>query len=188
MLEVMIAAAPIREPLSPQHRRARIVLIALVVSLCFAALAARPRLASAEGVHFDPNSPAGKEYALPLDQARNEASGNAGAEGTGGSREASGESAALFGAGVPGDPAPGSQGAGEHGTGRHGSGGSDAGGGAAPAQPEPGGHSDTGGIRAISAGGDSYSWTTGAGLVLAILVLGGLLGLGLRGLQRTRSA
>ena len=47
-----------------------------------------------DGVHVDPNSPAGKEYALPLDSARREARGGATSGG------GSGDSAPLFGVGI----------------------------------------------------------------------------------------
>lgn len=53
------------------------------------------------GVHLDPGSPAAKEYALPLNQAR---------QTGGGSRHASTGSAALFGAGIK---PPGSGGSGQ---------------------------------------------------------------------------
>jgi hypothetical protein len=50
-------------------------------------------------VHVDPGSPAAKEYALPLNQARQTGSASSGAAGSGGSRSGSGE-AALFGTGI----------------------------------------------------------------------------------------
>src|SRR5215213_2131943 len=45
-------------------------------------------------VHFDAESPAGKEYALPLDQAREEAAGAGKTDGP------AGEKAPLFGEGI----------------------------------------------------------------------------------------
>src|SRR6476619_4464476 len=45
-----------------------------------------------DGVHVDPNSPAGKEYALPLDSARRDANG--------GGDSAAGSGAPLFGVGI----------------------------------------------------------------------------------------
>lgn len=59
-----------------------------------AALAPAPAVASGpgNGVHVDPNSPAGKQYEIPIPSARQEASG--------GSHHGSGGSAPLFGVGV----------------------------------------------------------------------------------------
>ena len=51
--------------------------------------------AQEEGVFFDPDTPAGKEYAIPLDQARRDAGG---AERAGRGNEAGGEP--LFGVGI----------------------------------------------------------------------------------------
>lgn len=51
-------------------------------------------IAQADGVYVDPDSPAGKEYALPLDAARREASGGGGG-GDGGA-----SAPPLFGAGI----------------------------------------------------------------------------------------
>ena len=50
--------------------------------------------AQEDGVFVDPDSPAGKEYALPLDTARREA------QGGGGSQAAGDDAPALFGAGI----------------------------------------------------------------------------------------
>jgi hypothetical protein len=56
------------------------------------------------GVHVDPNSPAGKEYALPLDSARREAAGGQKGAGTGTSPGQGAPAARggtpLFGAGI----------------------------------------------------------------------------------------
>lgn len=59
-----------------------------------AALAPAPAVASGPGagVHVDPNSPAGKQYEIPIPSARQEASG--------GAHHGSGGSAPLFGVGV----------------------------------------------------------------------------------------
>jgi len=75
---------------------------ALAVGIPGAAIAAEP------GVHIDPGSPAGTEYALPLDQARHDATppggGHGGAGGGGGGGGGAGSSGSggstLFGAGV----------------------------------------------------------------------------------------
>jgi hypothetical protein len=73
--------------------RTPIVLVAVLVLSLLAGWAARP--AHAGEVHFDPQGPAEKEYALPLQQARGEALGTGGTEA--GGRP---ETAPLFGVGV----------------------------------------------------------------------------------------
>lgn len=79
------------------------VLGALPVLLILGCLAFASRAQAGE-VHFDPESPAGKEYALPLQQARHEALGPGGGEGDGGSAAAA---APLFGVGVGDGPSGG---------------------------------------------------------------------------------
>src|SRR3954469_21205866 len=65
-----------------------------------------PAGASAEdepGVHADPGSPAGKEYVIPLEGARREASGGGGSAGSqsgGGGGGSAASPAPLFGAGI----------------------------------------------------------------------------------------
>jgi hypothetical protein len=95
-------------------------LLCLVPALAVA-LTAMPSAAVAQsgpepGVSVDPNSPAGKEYALPVPQARSDAQG----KGKAGSKKSSGQSAPLFGEGVkpstgssapPANPAPTTTGA-----------------------------------------------------------------------------
>lgn len=54
---------------------------------------ASPAAAQEDGVTYDPDSPAGKEYALPLDRARDEATGNDRRTSQKGGSE-------LFGAGI----------------------------------------------------------------------------------------
>src|SRR5262245_47020620 len=60
-------------------------------------------IAAERGVHIDPGSPAGKEYALPLDQARRDAAppgaGHSGGAGGGGGDSAGSGGAPLFGTG-----------------------------------------------------------------------------------------
>jgi hypothetical protein len=80
-------------------------LAGVAVALLISALAP-PSLARAQdGVFVDPDSPAGKEYALPLEQARREAAGGANR----GEGEASGgREPSLFGEGInPGNGAAG---------------------------------------------------------------------------------
>jgi hypothetical protein len=68
---------------------------ALVLGLAGTASAAEP------GVHVDPGSPAGKEYAIPLDQARHDAGLPPGGGNTGGGGGSPGSGGSqLFGAGV----------------------------------------------------------------------------------------
>jgi hypothetical protein len=73
----------------------RLAIAALTPALA-AATPVVPALADS-GVHVDPRSPAGKEYALPLDQAKRDAGGESGQTGSSGST--SGRSA-LFGEGI----------------------------------------------------------------------------------------
>ncbi len=149
----------------------------------------------------DPDSPAGVEYQLPLDQARREASPNGG--GGGGSEPpsggGSGNPAPLFGAGISrdgsqsgggsdatADPDAGERaGAEQSGDradgGATGAGGSDAAG--------PGADQSTPSLRTASAesGGVSTGLTLG-GIALAVVVVGGALGLALRRGLRTTPA
>src|SRR3954469_3314415 len=72
---------------------------ALVPALAVVLGGATPTAAAAAepGVHVDPGSPAGKEYALPLDQAKRDAGAGTGQAGRPGG--SSGRSA-LFGEGI----------------------------------------------------------------------------------------
>jgi hypothetical protein len=59
-----------------------------------------PAFAEEDGIFVDPDTPAGKEYAIPLDQARQEAVGESrGTRISGGSMPTS--AGALFGEGIP---------------------------------------------------------------------------------------
>lgn len=61
--------------------------------------ATAPAFAQEEGIILDPDTPAGKEYAIPVDQARREAVGESGgARVSGGGTRAS--AGALFGQGI----------------------------------------------------------------------------------------
>jgi hypothetical protein len=131
------------------------------------------------GVHVDPESPAGKEYALPLDSARRDASG--GSNGTG----ASGQGAPLFGAGV-------SKATGSGGSERSGSGGG---------QGDGSASTDRGGSVSGGSGADAAQVArtvadSGGGLsagvitlliAMGVLLLGILIGLSVRLLRRTNS-
>jgi hypothetical protein len=160
------------------------VLVALVAILT---LAAPGSSSAAGGVHFDPESPAGKEYALPLDEARNEAAGtgNEGPEGSSGSRSGSkvesGESAPLFGEGVSGG---GSRSGATSGAGRSGApqeGGTKPSGGGAQSPGSTGAQG-----RQIPEGDGGYPVPAGIGLAALIVLIGVGAGLGLRGLRRVR--
>lgn len=134
-----------------------------------AVLAVVPAAPAAAQVHVDPGSPSGKEYAIPLESARQNAAGNSGTvlPGAGTSSAASGTSAPLFGEGV-GDKPKGARGRSQRGT-RSGIG---AGGGSsvdnaiAGAQP----------VRATIPSGGPKSTLTIAALALSVLLLGGVLG------------
>jgi hypothetical protein len=155
-----------------------------IVLACFAATIGlwlvSPSRAFAAEVHFDPDSPASKEYALPLPQARSEALGDSGV--TSGSPS----SAPLFGVGISG--------------GGRGGGGDD---GAAPVKGNSGGHgvfaagdrtSRTG--KPVGAGQDNgarpqhldgrsrYSAGTAIAWIVGVLVVGLLFGVLLRAAPR----
>jgi hypothetical protein len=152
------------------------MVLAGVVLATLSGLAAPGAQAVAGGVHFDPNSPAGKEYALPLAQARNEATGGGQAD------EASGTSAQLFGAGIAGR-GPGAGGIplqrAEKGTPR-----------ASQQTQRPRRRKSVEKIRLgahLSGIGGSYPVTDSAAIVAMIVLLGGGFGLALRALQRVSS-
>jgi hypothetical protein len=128
--------------------------------------------AQSDDPQVDPNSPAGTEYQLPLDRAREEAGGGRGGGGTrgsGGSRQA-----ALFGEGV--EPRrPVGTGASSSGTG---AGSSTQTAGASEAQEQDSAGSAPATVRAQAPapdGGGSGLLAVGAGAV-GVLVLGGRAG------------
>jgi hypothetical protein len=130
-------------------------------------------------VHFDPESPAGKEYALPLDQAREEAASAGKTDGP------AGEKAPLFGEGVSsggggpqaggGGPATGSPGNGAAGDGSDG-------------QPQAAGsnHSPAAVAAALSDDDNGYAVSSAILWILAIAALAGIAALLLRAFQRPR--
>ena len=137
--------------------------------------------AQSDGVHIDPESPAGKEYALPLESARENASPNLAGGGSsnpnGDSRGAGANPAPLFGAGISPRKA--------------------AAGGERPEQQdkEREGGEAMGGVEAgavPAAVADNESGLS-AGLLSAligggVLVVGGALGLSLRSLRKPNQA
>jgi hypothetical protein len=131
------------------------------------------------GVHVDPNSPAGKEYALPLDSARRDASGGASSGGSGG------DSAPLFGAGI----SRGGGSSGESAT-SSGSGSGDGKANGARDGGSGGSGSSVGGVDATQAAravADTGSGLSAGALTLLIalgvLAVGGLIGLSVRALR-----
>jgi hypothetical protein len=138
---------------------------------------AAPALALEPGVHIDPGSPAAKEYALPVNQARGTGSGG---EGSGGSSEK------LFGAGIK-PPSSGSSG------GRHGGRGAtgvsrSAQQPAAATQAQPTAPRAVQQAAARSTSGGSTSALVLFGGGVAILVLGAFTGIVLRHNRRPTSA
>lgn len=82
---------------------------AVAISTLTLALPAPLAVAQEEGVTVDPGSPAGKEYALPIDQARRDAA-DGGDRGGGGGVAAGRRPAPAFGEGVRPDRGSGSAG------------------------------------------------------------------------------
>lgn len=101
-------------------RRVQIVVV-LVLGACL--FTSAQAASAADGVIPDPGSPAGKEYAIPLDQARGDNGGTNGDQGAGSAPGSAGQSGGPgsppFGAGVAPDR---STGGGSRGSGGSGSG------------------------------------------------------------------
>lgn len=148
--------------------------VCAAVSLAIFAANAGQGVAQDNGVHVDPDSPAGKEYALPLDSARRAAEGQ---NASGGSSDAA---APLFGAGISHKASNGgskrktNQSGGADGSGDRSGGGSSAGG-----TPESG---SVAAAVATSGGGMSAGLLT-ALIALGVLAVGLATGLGLRALR-----
>lgn len=178
--------------------------------LVAASLAAAPGAGALEpGVHVDPGSPAGKEYAFPLDRARRDAGGSSRVHGRGhskpGSRQSDSTTPGLFGQGItPGGPrGPGGGTAGASPASAHATTGNSG-------QPGSRGHAATGSsrtargastapgsssgqqggaaarepalsdIRAAAETGDGSLLTSPVGLAVVLLAVGGGLGLAAR--------
>lgn len=138
--------------------------------------------AASGGVHFDPSSPAGQEYALPLERAREEAAGTQAQSGSNGSN---GEGAGLFGAGVSGG-GPQNGGAAGRPRGSAGNGSSTAGAGAGSgtarggeARADLNGRPPPTNIELAETGG-GFSLTAAVAIVAAILLAAAIAGLALR--------
>lgn len=180
---------------APPIRRIRrsIVLVGLVAALALGCTPAAPALAGE--VHFDPDSPAGKEYALPLPQARNEALGGEGIGGGGSPTQAP-----LFGVGIGGSGGPGGGSAGQGGQGGGASGtpsgssqsqggGEENGSTSRSGSKQSAGSNPSATTARVQAGEDaSFGLGTAVGLVAAILVAALLLGLALRALSRAATS
>lgn len=152
------------------------VITAFLAAVVLSILPAAP--AAAGEVHFDPDSPAGKEYALPLPQARNEAMGKEGI------KDEPPSQAPLFGVGVGGSGG-GSGGGGEsQGNGSPQSSGQNqgnSGGGGANPSDRP----RSGTAKANPATQDtSYGLGTAVALIGGILLIALALGLALRALTK----
>ena len=156
----------------------RLALIPLLL-----AVAAPPAVAQQDGVFVDPDSPAGKEYAVPIDQARGDAAG--------GGDAGPGEEP-LFGEGI--EPPSGDSAnvqSSERTQDSDGTRGKEEGSREKGAEPRPGegsgssvdvGHSSAA-IEAAAT--DGSSGLLSAGIAAAVLVAGLLGGLGLRRLLRS---
>ncbi len=155
---------------------------AAFTALLLAVAAAVPAAAQEDGVFVDPDSPAGKEYASPLEQARRDAAGGGGAGGGGGS---SGGSAGqpLFGVGIARAGETMNQGSGK-GSGRDGAAAAKASGGDDSARARdlaPNARSSAAIEAAASEGSDAL---LSVGVAAAVLAAGLLAGFGLRRLLR----
>jgi hypothetical protein len=149
---------------------------ACIIALLGLLAAGAEAAAQSDGVFVDPKSPAGKEYALPLDKARQDAAPN---PGGGGSQPGETE---LFGAGISKRGGGGQDGGNRSETGRSDRGDDDNERGA-----EGGAGVDARSVSkaaASSGSGISSGWLT-ALVACAVLLVGGIAGLSLRALRGT---
>ena len=138
--------------------------------------AAGDAAAQSDGVFVDPDTPAGKEYALPLDKARQDVAPGAGVQGS------EGGDAELFGVGI----SKKSGGGGEAGGGQTAANGGDR----AKDESDGSGSDGMAGAdprsvaKAAASGGSGISpgWLT-ALIAFGVLVVGGVAGLSLRALR-----
>lgn len=145
----------------------RLLLLSVTCALCLPALAT-----GQERARPDPDSPAGVEYQLPLDQAREDAAG----EGAGEGKRGRGESKPppLFGSGVTETQSPPAAGS---------SNGSASAAGERSSGEARAGERRAAAIPATSEGGPGASVSL---IAAAVLIVGGVLGLGMRrGMGRT---
>ena len=133
-------------------------------------------------VHFDPESPAGKEYALPLDQARDEAARAGKSDGP------AGKKAQLFGEGISKQGPDAAPGASAGNGGRQGSGegpGGEAGDKNGSQRQEP--RQLSASVVAVSSNDHSYALSSAILWIAAILAVGGLVAFVLRAMRRSRA-
>jgi hypothetical protein len=158
-------------------------MLKLIAPLFVLLLSAAPLAHAQEpGLHVDPGSPSGTEYRIPLDQARNDASGGGGSQAGGGGSSSGGSSGSpLFGEGV----GSGGSNAGSGGGSGSRSGGSGHGGSARPGKS--GGAIGTKLLPSAALDKVASNPTVGpetallvGGIAAAVLLAGGLLGLLLR--------
>jgi hypothetical protein len=152
----------------------------LVLALSCSTAAAQAGTGLEPGVHIDPGSPAAKEYALPLNQAR-----QTGAEASSNGRS----SGALFGAGIKPPGAGGSSHSGSGAAkllGRGGASGPDGANVAGRLSTLPSAVLRASSSQASSGGGGSILALLGGGV--AILVLGGLGGTVLKRSRRSATS
>ncbi len=138
---------------------------AFALTVCLAVLAVAPAPAGAvePGVHVDPGSPAGKEYALPLEQARRDASGGRSGD-LSSSDSGQGGGSKLFGEGIKRKGAGGTRSARDR------------------AKRKAGTQARLGVPASVSPGGSGT--LTDVGIALAVLVAAGAAGFGLRRVLR----
>ena len=132
--------------------------------------------AQSDGVHVDPDTPAGKEYALPLDKARQDVAPNSGAQGSDG-----GGDTELFGAGITKQDGGGKGGGGDGAAAGGSNGEGERGSSQSPAL------TDTASVAKAGASTDSgiSAGLLTALIALGVLVVGGAAGLSLRALRTT---
>jgi len=135
--------------------------------------------AFAQDVHVEPDSPAGREYALPLDAARRAAAGP-------GSEGASGESAPVFGAGISKRDASGpEQTSGSDGRAAGPGSGASQGSSGGQQGPGVGGADATRAARAVADTGGLSPGLLAVLIALGVVTVGALIGLSVRSLRRS---
>jgi hypothetical protein len=155
----------------PRQRRTGIA--ACVLAALGLMMAAGEASAQSDGVFVDPDTPAGKEYALPLDKARHDVAPSSGSE--------SGDTE-LFGAGISKRDGGGGNGDGK-GSGATGDRGGDGKQGSSQGDAAIDARS-VAKAAASSGSGISSGWLT-ALIALGVLLVGGVAGLSLRALRAT---
>jgi hypothetical protein len=162
-------------------RRLRVGILALTVSV----LAPAAPAAAEKGVHVDPDSPAGKEYAIPFESAREDAAGGKGDRG------GSQGNAPMFGVGIsPGgggtdsSAGGGSQGAAGGGSQGAAGGGTNRDSGGDVVGTARGSTASLRSLQDVSTGESTSALLSVLAIALGVLLAGGLLGL----LVRRRTA